>query len=477
MEQIKSVNKIDNLDGADSADGCNSVASDLRTADKILATTDKTEDSTFSFTHSADWHFGSRFLSMGDLAARCREDMYKAVKVFMADSQKRNFVLLAGDIIEENQIEMSDLEFLRQEFSACQRPIYIVGGNHDPLYSYSPYQKINWSANVYFLPPFFNLSILDIKNFEPVFSQSLENDFSFDQFKDSLSAVKEHVNSGNYVILLSNGFKTTQDFSYILDELKLQRYQACYRECEIYLGEPLSVLGLFHTQVLASPLSWPYKAVLKKDLDALNCSYIALGHIHKAQEVESGRAYYSGSLIGRGFDESFERSYYRLAFSVVDKKINIEKVLSPARQFKLYNIVLQDSMRWEEIQNYVEDFLQDKEAYYELKFKGSIGEEKFLMLKAFLERKNTDLSFLKLKFEDLKYLPSPEEVQGENSLLAYCASLIMEEKKNLVFPNKGNEEKFAFESLIKDRDRAAVKRNLLLNRAFELLFLAINDSL
>ena len=67
----------------------------------------------------------------------------------LADTERVDAVLCAGDLFEHDRVTPDTLAFLRASFARTERRIVLAPGNHDWLSSRSPYAVTDWSPNVY----------------------------------------------------------------------------------------------------------------------------------------------------------------------------------------------------------------------------------------------------------------------------------------------------------------------------------------
>jgi len=76
----------------------------------------------------------------------------------VAAEQQADFVIVAGDTFEDNQVDSQLVHKLFSILEQCPLPIYILPGNHDPLTADSVYLRSvlvnNLPANVHILRTF-----------------------------------------------------------------------------------------------------------------------------------------------------------------------------------------------------------------------------------------------------------------------------------------------------------------------------------
>jgi len=67
----------------------------------------------------------------------------------LAEEERVDGVLCAGDLFEHDRVTPDTVAFLRSSFARTDRRIVLAPGNHDWLSSASPYALTDWSANVH----------------------------------------------------------------------------------------------------------------------------------------------------------------------------------------------------------------------------------------------------------------------------------------------------------------------------------------
>lgn len=118
------------------------------------------------FIHTADWQIGMRAHRVAQAAEQVRAARLEAVRrlVEVAREQAVDFILVAGDVFEDNLVDKSLAHRVAQILEgASPTGVYILPGNHDPLTADSIY---NSPAFTSFCPP--NVRILRERRPEPV---------------------------------------------------------------------------------------------------------------------------------------------------------------------------------------------------------------------------------------------------------------------------------------------------------------------
>jgi DNA repair exonuclease SbcCD nuclease subunit len=100
----------------------------------------------------ADLHLDAPFAWASPQTARARRRNRRETLtriLALAEEERVDAVLSAGDLFEHERVSPDTLEFLRSSFSRTDVPVYLAPGNHDWLSARSPYALIEWSPNVH----------------------------------------------------------------------------------------------------------------------------------------------------------------------------------------------------------------------------------------------------------------------------------------------------------------------------------------
>jgi DNA repair exonuclease SbcCD nuclease subunit len=100
------------------------------------------------FIHTADWQLGMTAAHVGSAASRVREERLAAARrvVAVAQDQGAEFVLMAGDIFEDNGVERALIQKVADILGGCQVPVYLIPGNHDALTPGSVWEHPAWKS-------------------------------------------------------------------------------------------------------------------------------------------------------------------------------------------------------------------------------------------------------------------------------------------------------------------------------------------
>ena len=101
------------------------------------------------FLHAADLHLGMRVTRFGaDVNGRVQEARLKALEVLVDQAKARavDFLLLAGDLFDDNHVDAATSRRALEMLQSANRPVYVIPGNHDPLTADSVYVRPPWST-------------------------------------------------------------------------------------------------------------------------------------------------------------------------------------------------------------------------------------------------------------------------------------------------------------------------------------------
>lgn len=248
--------------------------------------------------HSADWHLDSPFTGFSGEQRQFLKEELKKIPGKVADICRRegcDLMLLAGDLFDGPYTKES-AQILRSALADCGVPVFISPGNHDFCGPGSPWLEENWPENV------------------RVFTGGIE------------SAAVPELNCRVY----GGGYRS-MDCPGLLDGFWAE-------------GEEDYLLGVFHGDAVQA--NSPYCPITAAQVRDSGLDYLALGHIHRAGSFRSGETLcgWPGSPMGRGYDETGEKSLY---------------ILELGEKRELKRIPLDSPCFWELTVNCEEDRLED----------------------------------------------------------------------------------------------------------------------
>jgi exonuclease SbcD len=245
------------------------------------------------FLHSGDWHLGKT------LRAQSRRDEYEAALNEVLEIARREQVdclLVAGDVFDSTtpppEAEALLFGFLRELFGAGI-PAVIIGGNHDHPKRLAAVSRVLELVNVHLRAEAVvpesgghvrvpsrdgseaaTIAVLPwVHERDVVRWESLLGRESHQEYAQGVAEMAAH---------LTNAFPT-DTVNVLLSHMMVDGAQVGGGERELHLGAVYAV----------KPQALP-----------TNLHYIALGHLHRAQEMRrSPPAYYAGSLLQLDFGE------------------------------------------------------------------------------------------------------------------------------------------------------------------------------
>lgn len=97
--------------------------------------------------HTADWQMGMKVLLVGSKGREVRDRRYEALSkvVDLAKQEHVDFVLLAGDVFEENDVDESAVKRTVDSLNRLKPiQVFVIPGNHDPLVPGSVWTRHSW---------------------------------------------------------------------------------------------------------------------------------------------------------------------------------------------------------------------------------------------------------------------------------------------------------------------------------------------
>lgn len=208
--------------------------------------------------HSADWHLDSPIIGRTEaqtqlLKSALLEIPHKVAAA--ATAEGCDLMLLAGDLFDGSASPES-IKAVKDALSEVNIPVFIVPGNHDYLSPSAPWSTEVWPDNVH---------VFTALNWESVVLPSLD------------CRVYGIAFPGLEAPGLLEGFRAQQEETYAVGILH---------------GDPTIV-------------SSPYCPITARQIQNSGLDYLALGHIHKGDQITGGRTLcaWPGCPMGRGFDE------------------------------------------------------------------------------------------------------------------------------------------------------------------------------
>lgn len=240
------------------------------------------------FIHTADIHLDTSFSGSGFpswLGDRKREAIRKTFRSIMEDArlQEVDFVLIAGDLFEQDRITPDTFEFLKQQLESLKAiRVFISPGNHDPFIKGSPYREETWPANVHI--------------------------FNEEEFQS--------------VELPDLGVRVT-GFGFVRASLEERHF----RKLSALSNDFFNVVISHGSDISRVPTGKSrHGPFVIDEIAGKNVRYCALGHYHLQHRlpnsIDNAQIWYSGIPEGRGWDEEGACGY--LLGEISNDTVNIE---------------------------------------------------------------------------------------------------------------------------------------------------------
>ena len=253
--------------------------------------------------HAADLHLGSRLTSLpeGSIRNTRKSEILSSFNKLIdyAKSNEVKAILLSGDVFDSDRPYKKDKEFFYNSIKSNKDiTFFYLRGNHDT---------------------------------EQSFEENLDN-----------------------LLLFGNEWKSYEFEGIKISGIELSNENKTSLYSSLNLKQDELNIVLMHGDIYSRGKEF----IDLKKLASRNIDYLALGHIHKADEIKidgRGVAIYPGCLDGRGFDEIGEKGFYLLEIN--ENKIHHEFIPFSSRIIKEIEVDLSTSKNLTEAKNLVEKAL------------------------------------------------------------------------------------------------------------------------
>ena len=198
------------------------------------------------FIHIADVHLGAEPDAGTAYSGKRPQELWDTFGkvISICEQEKTDLLLIAGDLFHRQPLlrELKEANYLFE--SLTHTKVVFIAGNHDYIANGSYYRTFSWNENVYFLS-----------------------------------------DREMYYVLLEDLNTAVYGFSYDTREIREPRYD------RIRAGKVAE-----HEILLAHGGDEKHIPIRRSALESSGFDYIALGHIHKPQEVIPQKAVYAGAL-------------------------------------------------------------------------------------------------------------------------------------------------------------------------------------
>ena len=241
--------------------------------------------------HTSDWHLGQNFFE------HSRKEDHESMIGQLAEhvkAEEPDALIIAGDIYDNVSpnisVQRELAEYIVRLHDACpSMTIVCISGNHDSASRHEIYQT-PWEA----------------------LSVHMVGKADLDNLENNLIPIK----GKGWIVAIpyTNDRFLTKDF-----------YSSLEQKVKEVTGEELPIVYVGHAAIKGRDFTG-HQTQNETFIGGIECTgieeigevydYVALGHIHKAQTFDNGRARYCGSPLPVSFDEV--RSGYEHGFSIVE---------------------------------------------------------------------------------------------------------------------------------------------------------------
>ncbi len=323
--------------------------------------------------HCADLHIGSQCRGIGNKGEIRKHELKNTFFRILDEcgSEKVNLLLIAGDLFDDVNLSVSDVQDVKNALSKVSFKVVISPGNHDPFTSDSPYAH-QWPENII------------------IFKNNQIECVKIDDFK---------------VRLWGFAFKGAYEKENFLKNLQIKKDDNFIDIC------------VMHGNISSSGEDI-YCPVRICDIERSRMDYIALGHVHKRSEVcRAGGTYYAypGCPEGRGFDETGDKGFYIGTVSKNYCNLKFKKICK--RTYEVIAVDISDADTENDVINLILQKIKKycgesyTENLYKISLTGSVDEDFFidvLKIETILNEKLffakvTDNTETEINAEKLKY--------------------------------------------------------------------------
>lgn len=307
--------------------------------------------------HTSDWHLGQNFFEYDRRDEHC--SMVNQL-VELVKCEKPDALVIAGDIYDIPapgiSVQKEFAEYMVALHTGCPHmKIICISGNHDSASRHEIYQTPWEALNVHMVGkadmenPENNIIQIGEKGWVVAVPYTNERFLDDDFFKSLEQVTKEKTGEKLPIVYVGH---------------------AAIRDSKIdYTGHQIQGMSMSSEKLTSDDFRF-VGGIECTDIKELGdvYDYVALGHIHKAQTFNSGRARYCGSPLAVSFDEV--RPGYEHGFSIVEIEshgaapiITTKEVTTPC---PLVNIPVSGFAAWSDAMKELKGFPKDIKAYIRL---------------------------------------------------------------------------------------------------------------
>lgn len=292
------------------------------------------------FIHTSDWQLGmTRAFFSEEAAARFSQARIDAITQLgqLAQDHDAQFVVVAGDVFESNQLSRQILLRTVDALSAFPVPVFLLPGNHDPLDA----------ASIFLTPELLAAPehVVVLRDGQPIAVPGVPG-----------------------VEVVGATWRTKHPNGDLVAELAGQLEPA--------VGVTRIAVGHGQVDLLSPDLSRPEiiaSAAIEQALQAQKFHYVALGDRHSVYCVgDTGRIWYSGAPVATAFVED-KPNHVLLVELDGTTSCDVQPILVGAWQFVAEHRVLNDAKDLEEFREWLAALPNKQCLAVKVSFTGSIS--------------------------------------------------------------------------------------------------------
>jgi len=307
--------------------------------------------------HTSDWHLGKRLYNRERLAEQqlVLDEIHE-----IAEQQDVDVIVVAGDLFDvanpSNEATELFYKALKKMSKNGYRPVIAIAGNHDSPQRIEAPDPLARENGIIFIG--FPNSILPHFEIDSGL-KVLKSDEGYVELKLPSTEVPLRILHTPYASEIRMKMFLGKEEEQGLRELLEKQWKALAEKYCDTSGVNIAMAHLFVWNRDSEPPEEPEgekpvkvgnASVVYADLFPEQLQYVALGHLHRSQEINGGKipVYYSGSPLAYSFSESGQEKYIHIIDIEPGKAALIEKVaLQKVRKLKRKTFDnVNDAVKW-----------------------------------------------------------------------------------------------------------------------------------
>jgi exonuclease SbcD len=318
--------------------------------------------------HTSDWHLGKRLYNRDRLPEQrlILDEIHE-----IAEAQQVDVIIVAGDLFDvanpSNEATELFYKALKKMSKNGHRPVIAIAGNHDsPQRIEAPDPLARENGIIFMGFPNSTVPVFEIDSGLKV----IQSEKGFVEIKLPNQTIPLRLLLTPYASeIRMKQFLGKDEEEGLREALQKQWKFLAEKYCNTQ-GVNMAMAHLFVWNRDSEPPEEPEgekpvkignASVVYADLFPERLQYVALGHLHRSQEVKGGKVpvFYSGSPLAYSFSESGQEKYVHVIDATPAKAVSVEKV-----ELKKGRRLLRKT--FEEVAKAVDWLEENKEAFTEI---------------------------------------------------------------------------------------------------------------